>query len=243
MANSARRAWPGLSPIVGELAESGDEAARWHVSEMARQLRHSVRQVRHALWLPRHVPVYPLEVSGSSAVSSSPNLPTRDGAALEGSPCLRNWFPAADLSLRSRAATRLTEPRYWRCRIGSHAATHCDRLESGQDEGCGRVFRADGHLIGAGAACGAVRKFKGCGRRARDAGGSASALCRASAAGGKAEYRHGGPPDILPDATGAAWTGGRGRPLRPSSAGASTVSTGQRATERKPGWQPIWASR
>ena len=49
-----------LSPIVGQLAESGDEAARWHVVEMARRLRHSVRQVRHALWLPRDVPVYPL---------------------------------------------------------------------------------------------------------------------------------------------------------------------------------------
>ena len=49
-----------LSPVVGALAEEGDEAARWHVSEMARQLRHSVRQVRHALWLPRDVPVYPL---------------------------------------------------------------------------------------------------------------------------------------------------------------------------------------
>ena len=50
----------GLSPIVGRLAESGDEAARWQVAEMARRLRHSVRQVRHALWLPRDVPVYPL---------------------------------------------------------------------------------------------------------------------------------------------------------------------------------------
>jgi N-acetylglucosamine kinase-like BadF-type ATPase len=49
-----------LSPIVGRLAEDGDEAARWHVAEMARRLRHSVRQVRHALWLPRDVPVYPL---------------------------------------------------------------------------------------------------------------------------------------------------------------------------------------
>jgi N-acetylglucosamine kinase-like BadF-type ATPase len=49
-----------LSPIVGQLAESGDEAARWQVAEMARRLRHSVRQVRHALWLPRDVPVYPL---------------------------------------------------------------------------------------------------------------------------------------------------------------------------------------
>jgi N-acetylglucosamine kinase-like BadF-type ATPase len=49
-----------LSPVVGELAETGDEAARWQVSEMARRLRHSVRQVRHALWLPRDVPVYPL---------------------------------------------------------------------------------------------------------------------------------------------------------------------------------------
>jgi len=49
-----------LSPVVGELAESGDAAARWHVAEMARSLRHSVRQVRHALWLPRDVAVYPL---------------------------------------------------------------------------------------------------------------------------------------------------------------------------------------
>jgi N-acetylglucosamine kinase len=49
-----------LSPLVGELAETGDPAARWHVAEMARRLRHSVRQVRHALWLPRDVPVYPL---------------------------------------------------------------------------------------------------------------------------------------------------------------------------------------
>lgn len=49
-----------LSPVVGELAEAGDEAARWHVAEMARRLRHSVRQVRHALWLPRDVSVYPM---------------------------------------------------------------------------------------------------------------------------------------------------------------------------------------
>jgi N-acetylglucosamine kinase len=49
-----------LSPVVGALAEAGDEAARWQVAEMARRLRHSVRQVRHALWLPRDVPVYPL---------------------------------------------------------------------------------------------------------------------------------------------------------------------------------------
>lgn len=49
-----------LSPIIGELAEAGDPAARWQVAEMARRLRHSVRQVRHALWLPRDVPVYPL---------------------------------------------------------------------------------------------------------------------------------------------------------------------------------------
>jgi N-acetylglucosamine kinase-like BadF-type ATPase len=49
-----------LSPVVGELAETGDAAARWQVAEMARRLRHSVRQVRHALWLPRDVPVYPL---------------------------------------------------------------------------------------------------------------------------------------------------------------------------------------
>ncbi|HLJ56159.1 MAG TPA: BadF/BadG/BcrA/BcrD ATPase family protein [Chthonomonadaceae bacterium] len=49
-----------LSPVVGRLAEAGDEAARWQVAEMARRLRHSVRQVRHALWLPRDVPVYPM---------------------------------------------------------------------------------------------------------------------------------------------------------------------------------------
>jgi glucosamine kinase len=49
-----------LSPVVGALAEIGDEAARWQVAEMARRLRHSVRQVRHALWLPRDVPVYPI---------------------------------------------------------------------------------------------------------------------------------------------------------------------------------------
>ena len=49
-----------LSPIIGALAEAGDEAACWQVTEMARRLRHSVRQVRHALWLPRDVPVYPL---------------------------------------------------------------------------------------------------------------------------------------------------------------------------------------
>lgn len=50
----------GLAPMVGALAESGDEAARAHVSEMARMLRHAVRQIRHALWLPREAPIYPL---------------------------------------------------------------------------------------------------------------------------------------------------------------------------------------
>ncbi len=49
-----------LSPVVGELAEAGDEAARWQVAEMARRLRHSVRQIRHALWMPRDIAVYPL---------------------------------------------------------------------------------------------------------------------------------------------------------------------------------------
>lgn len=49
-----------LAPLVGQLAEQGDPAARWHVAEMARRLRHSVRQIRHRLWLPRETPVYPL---------------------------------------------------------------------------------------------------------------------------------------------------------------------------------------
>ena len=49
-----------LAPLVGKLAEEGDVAARWHVAEMARRLRHSVRQIRHRLWLPRDTPVYPL---------------------------------------------------------------------------------------------------------------------------------------------------------------------------------------
>ncbi len=49
-----------LAPLVGQLAEDGDVAARWHVAEMARRLRHSVRQIRHRLWLPRETPVYPL---------------------------------------------------------------------------------------------------------------------------------------------------------------------------------------
>ena len=49
-----------LAPIIGELAQAGDMAAQWHVAEMARRLRHSVRQVRHRLWLPRDAPVYPL---------------------------------------------------------------------------------------------------------------------------------------------------------------------------------------
>jgi N-acetylglucosamine kinase len=50
----------GLAPIVGALAEAGDTAARNHVAEMARRLRHAVRQIRHSLWLPRDTPVYPL---------------------------------------------------------------------------------------------------------------------------------------------------------------------------------------
>lgn len=49
-----------LAPIVGKLAEEGDPAARAHIVEMARRLRHSVRQVRHKLWLPRDTPVYPI---------------------------------------------------------------------------------------------------------------------------------------------------------------------------------------
>ena len=49
-----------LAPIVGELAESGDNAARSHLAEMSRHLRHAVRQVRHTLLLPRDVAVYPL---------------------------------------------------------------------------------------------------------------------------------------------------------------------------------------
>ena len=49
-----------LAPIVGELAECGDEIAKGHLAEMARHLRHAVRQVRHTLLLPREVPVYPL---------------------------------------------------------------------------------------------------------------------------------------------------------------------------------------
>ena len=49
-----------LAPIVGELAEGGDTAARNLVAEMARRLRHAVRQIRHSLWLPRDTPVYPL---------------------------------------------------------------------------------------------------------------------------------------------------------------------------------------
>lgn len=50
----------GITPLVGELAEAGDSAARNYVAMMARHLRHSVRQVRHKLWLPRDVAVYPL---------------------------------------------------------------------------------------------------------------------------------------------------------------------------------------
>ncbi len=49
-----------LAPLVGHLAEEGDPASRWHVAEMARRLRHSVRQVRHRLWLDRNAPIYPL---------------------------------------------------------------------------------------------------------------------------------------------------------------------------------------
>ncbi|HLK59208.1 MAG TPA: BadF/BadG/BcrA/BcrD ATPase family protein [Chthonomonadaceae bacterium] len=50
----------GLSPVVGDLAETGDSPARTLVAEMARRLRHSVRQIRHKLWMPRDTPVYPL---------------------------------------------------------------------------------------------------------------------------------------------------------------------------------------
>ena len=49
-----------LAPVVGELAQAGEPSACWHVAEMARRLRHSVRQVRHRLWLDRDTPVYPL---------------------------------------------------------------------------------------------------------------------------------------------------------------------------------------
>jgi glucosamine kinase len=49
-----------LAPVVGQLAQDGEPAACWHVADMARRLRHSVRQVRHHLWLPRETPVYPL---------------------------------------------------------------------------------------------------------------------------------------------------------------------------------------
>ncbi len=49
-----------LAPLVGELAEAGNPAARTLVSEMARRLRHTVRSLRHTLWLPRDAPVYPL---------------------------------------------------------------------------------------------------------------------------------------------------------------------------------------
>ncbi len=50
----------GLAPVVGALAERGEPSACWHVAEMARRLRHSVRQIRHRLWLDRETPVYPL---------------------------------------------------------------------------------------------------------------------------------------------------------------------------------------
>ena len=49
-----------LAPVVGQLADSGDEAACYHLAVMARRLRHSVRQVRHNLWLSRESPVYTL---------------------------------------------------------------------------------------------------------------------------------------------------------------------------------------
>jgi N-acetylglucosamine kinase-like BadF-type ATPase len=49
-----------LAPVVGALAESGDEAARALVTEMAARLRNAVRQIRHKLWLPRDTPIYPL---------------------------------------------------------------------------------------------------------------------------------------------------------------------------------------
>ncbi|HZT43922.1 MAG TPA: BadF/BadG/BcrA/BcrD ATPase family protein [Chthonomonadaceae bacterium] len=47
-----------LAPVVGTLAESGDDAARKLVAEMAHQLRDAARRVRHKLWLPRDTPVY-----------------------------------------------------------------------------------------------------------------------------------------------------------------------------------------
>ncbi len=50
----------GLAPVVGALAEAGDAAARAHVAEMARQLRHYVWAVRHKLRLPLDTPIYPL---------------------------------------------------------------------------------------------------------------------------------------------------------------------------------------
>lgn len=56
--NPARVA--SIASVVGDLAETGDPAARSHVVEMARRLRHGVRQIRHALWLPRDVSVYTL---------------------------------------------------------------------------------------------------------------------------------------------------------------------------------------
>lgn len=56
--NPARVA--SMAPLVGELAQAGDPAARWHVAEMARRLRHSVRQVRHRLWMDRDIGIYPL---------------------------------------------------------------------------------------------------------------------------------------------------------------------------------------
>ncbi len=49
-----------LSPVVGQLAETGDSSARNLTSEMARRLRHTVKEVRHKLRLGRDVPVYPL---------------------------------------------------------------------------------------------------------------------------------------------------------------------------------------
>lgn len=50
----------GLAPAVGALAEQGEPAARWLVSQMALCLRHSVRQIRHSLELGRDVDVYPM---------------------------------------------------------------------------------------------------------------------------------------------------------------------------------------
>ncbi len=47
-----------LAPVVGTLAEAGDRAARNHVAEMARRLRHSVWITLHKLWLPRDTPLY-----------------------------------------------------------------------------------------------------------------------------------------------------------------------------------------